>query len=165
MKSADVDRMVKDILDQNEQAILKAMVRTGARIERDFLLQAKIYLDAYYDEYAPRVYKKRTGNLKNNTLHRRRGNQQEGTVIEAGIYFSSDDMDKYPRHPKAKAWEANPFATLEDFVLDNAMQGYHGREGIYNGSRIDDEMDMYVQWYERNMLHKILQNNIDKLLK
>lgn len=162
MKS--VDNMVQSILNENHSAIQKAMVRTAGKIQRDFLAQAKIYLDNYYMEYSP-VYYDRIDNLKKYSVHRRNSNIQYGDVVEAGIYFSSDSMDAYPRHPNAKPWESRTFATLEDFVLDNAMQGYHGRKGLNDGTPIDEEMQRYVQWYGDTMLDKLINDNIARFLK
>lgn len=154
-----VDQMVNDIVEDSRKAVRKAMNETAKQIERDFLTQAKIYLDNYYMEYDPDWYK-RTDNLRENSLHPSR--RYRANVVEAGIEFSSVDMKPYSRHPNAKSWEPRTFATLEDYVLFNAMYGFHGNEDIHSGTKIDDEMAQYLQWYGDNMLDKILDKNMAK---
>ena len=158
-----VDDMVDNIIRDNYQAVRQGLYKTVLKIEQDFYNQGKIYLDNYYNEYSPDYYK-RTNNLRDNSL--RKYHKYTGfrlTSVETGISFSTEGMDIYKRSNGAKPWETSPFNTLEDYVLYNAMEGYHGREGLHDGTKIDTEMQRYTEWYD-GMVHNILRNNIAKFI-
>lgn len=156
-----INDMINNIIEDNYKAVRKGLNETVKQIERDFYTQGKIYLDNYYAEYSPKYYNPRTGNLRDHSLQKYKlyGRKK----VEVGIKFSTENMDTYKRSKNAKPWEPRTFATLEDYVLFNAMEGFHGREGIHDGTKINEEMKRYTEWYD-GMVDKMLHDNIAKFI-
>lgn len=156
-----INDIINNIIEDNYKAVRKGLNATVQQVERDFLTQGNIYLDNYYAEYDPEYYNPRTDNLRNNSLQTYRAYKNK--IVEVGIKFSAENMEAYPRSKK-HPWEPKTFATLEDYVLYNAMEGFHGWDGLHNGAKINEEMKRYTQWYSDTVVDGLLHNNIAKFI-
>ena len=156
--------IANDIVTNRREDMLKGMNIVANKIKQDFMMQAQIYLDAYYAEYPkpPRQYN-RTDNLRNNAVIPFRRNRKG--AIDVGVEFSPEKMSKYTDdEDKIKKRLSNSkFLTIEDLVIANAMQGIHGAPEVYQGTKIDEEMNMYVDWYCRAILDNYFVEVMSKI--
>jgi hypothetical protein len=159
-----MDSMIKAFANQvandGKTKLRSVMKQVAKRVEVDFLEQAQTCLDNYYKEYDPLVYN-RTENLRRNGFNpykRYRRNE-----IDIGVSFDPSSMDKYRENDTFSEYKAKPYITTrEQLVVENAMEGIHGRPSIYVGRSIDDTMQHFTSAYAHWFLDGYFKELISK---
>lgn len=159
-----MDSMIKAFANQvakdGKEKLRGVMKQVANRVEADFLEQAQTCLDNYYREYDPLQYD-RTENLRRNGFNpykRYRRNE-----IDIGVSFDPSRMNKYRSDDTFSEYKSKPYITTrEQLVVDNAMEGIHGRPSIYVGRSIDDTMQHFTSAYAHLFLDGYFQALISK---
>ena len=148
-----VKQIAKQATEDGRKTIRKAIRTIVTQVETDFMAQAMKCLDEYYDEYPmpPRQYQ-RTNNLYHNVARPYR--RYRPNEVDVGVRFSSDEMDEYKWTSK-NPFNSKYFNTLEDLVVSNALDGYHGE--AYIAPRTST-IDYKMQQFEREYGAKVLDN-------
>ena len=155
-----MDSMIKAFAEQvandGKARLRKVMREVAQRVEADFLEQAQNCLDNYYMEYDPVKYH-RTNNLRDNGFNpykRYRRNE-----IDVGVSFDASNMSQYRINDAFSEYKDKSYIkNREQLVVDNAMQGIHGRPSIYVGRSIDDTMMHFTSAYARFYLDGYFQS-------
>jgi hypothetical protein len=146
-----VDTIIKNFVDTEKErwrkAIRRSMRTVANKVKADFVAQAKICMDAYYQEYDPISYI-RTENLKDHAI-RPYERAREGE-LDVGVAFSSDFMNPYRVGPQNQldGYE------VADLVVNNFMEGIHGSPSVYIGRHVDETMQHFTTAYNTWALDK-----------
>ena len=140
------------------KAIRGVMRDVANKVETDFMAQAKECMDAYYKEYSHLVYE-RTENLRDNGYHPYR--RYRKNEIDVGVAFSADEMNPYPVDEDS---DLSGF-DIASIVVNNFMQGIHGRPSIAVGRYVDETMQHFTTAYKHWELDKYFENNFIKYMK
>ena len=157
-----VDAIIKEFVEgvktKGKKAIRGAMRDVANKVEADFMIQAKECMDAYYREYDPLVYD-RTYNLQNHGYHPYR--RYRKNEIDVGVAFSADEMNPYPVEDN-RGFSGYDIANI---VVNNFMQGIHGRPSVAIGRHVDETMRHFTTAYKHWELDKYFQDNFIKYMK
>ena len=149
--------LAKQATQDGYKTIRKVMRDLVPLIERDFMAQAMVCLDEYYNEYTmpPRKYQ-RTTNLYHNVAQKYK--IYRNGEINVGVRFSTDKMDTYKRTSE-QPFKSKYFNTLEELVVGSAMEGYHGYAYIAGETdTIDYKMKQFTTEYGVNVLDQYFRN-------
>jgi hypothetical protein len=141
-----------------KKAIRSAMRDVATKVEADFMAQAKECMDAYYREYDPLEYE-RTFNLQDNGYHPYR--RYRRNEIDVGVAFSADEMNPYSVEDNSGLSGYD----IANIVVNNFMQGIHGRPSIAVGRHVDETMSHFTTAYKHWELDKYFQNNFIQYMK
>ena len=139
------------------KAIRGAMREVVTKVEADVMTQAKKCMDAYYQEYTPLIYE-RTENLRDNGYHPYR--RYRKNEIDVGVAFSADEMNPYKVEDSSTL---NGF-DIANIVVNNFMQGIHGRPSIAVGRYVDETMQHFTTAYKHWELDKYFEGRFIKYM-
>lgn len=158
-----MNTIIKDFVNTEKKrwrrAIQKSMRTVGNKVKADFVAQARICMDNYYQEYDPISYI-RTDNLKDNAIYpyeRARAGE-----LDVGVAFSSDFMNPYRVGPNN---QLNGYE-VADLVVNNFMEGIHGSPSVHIGRRVDETMQHFTSAYNYWKLDKYFSDiNFERFMK
>lgn len=124
----------------------KAVKNAAKKVQEDIMKEAETYLQQYYSNYSPKIYK-RSYNLKNAIKpFFADGSSSSGISIEVGVEYDSGPLTGVYKsnswyHQSGGAWVSvgggvNSYGKLTyagqnngipegDWILDNFLKGYH----------------------------------------
>ena len=144
-----MDAIIKNFVNTEKErwqkAIRRSMRTVANKVKRDFVAQAHICMDMYYREYDPMKYN-RTFNLQDNAIYpyeRARKNE-----LDVGVAFSADFMNPYKVNKNSQLDGYD----VADIVVNNFMEGIHGKPSIYVGRNVNEEMHDFTTAYYTNKL-------------
>ena len=160
-----MDAMIKafasQVANDGKAKIRKAMRIVAGRAQADFIKQGQTCIDNYYSEYSPVVYH-RTGNLQNNVINpytRYRRNE-----IDIGVSFDANNMNGYKSNDTFEGYKEKSYIqNTAQLVVENAMEGIHGRPSVYVGANIDRTMMHFTSAYAHLFLDGYFQEVLSNL--
>jgi hypothetical protein len=158
-----VNTIIKNFVNVEQErwrkAIRRSMRTVANKVKADFVAQAKICMDNYYQEYDPISYR-RTENLKDNAIYPyERARKGE---LDVGVAFSSEFMNPYRVGPKS---ELDGYEVAE-LVVNNFMEGIHGNPSISVGRHVDETMRHFTTAYNTWALDRYFADiNFESLMK
>ena len=157
-----IKEFADSVKDDGRRAIRRVMRDVANKVERDFKAQGRACIDNYYEEYEPRIYE-RTFNLMNNVLQPYR--RYRKNEIDVGVSFEASEMNSYVdvmfngQKVKRKDYDGYHF---EDTVVQNFMEGIHGRPSVYVGAHVDETMQLFTNAYVNWELDKYFADRFEK---
>ena len=114
-----------EIIAEAKKQIKKDIKAIGKQAKKDFLVQSQLVAYLYYTRYTPRKYE-RTHNLLDNVVDDSMlFSSFGGDSVNAGISFNASGMSDYE--------DGSSYA--KHVVVDNFMEGIHGKKSIQQDSR------------------------------
>ena len=146
-----MDAIIKNFVNTEKarwQKAIRRLMRTVAnKVKQDFVGQAQACMDMYYREYIPSKYN-RTFNLQDNAIYpyeRARKNE-----LDVGVAFSATFMNPYKSAQNSELDGYN----IANIVVNNFMEGIHGKPSIYVGWNVEEEMHNFTMTYYAGKLDK-----------
>ena len=149
-----MDAIIKNFVniekERWQKAIRKSMRTVANKVKRDFVAQGHACMDAYYREYDPLQHGgyERTYNLQDNAVYpyeRARRNE-----LDVGVAFRATFMEPYPvgNNSELDGYD------VANIVVNNFMEGIHGKSSIYVGRNVEDDMHNFTVAYYTGKLDK-----------
>ena len=161
---------IDEVFNQIEKDFVKlskdAAREAANRAQKDIVRQADKFINEYYDEYTPKVYKKRQKALfKLMQDYYKEKEVKSGTVIEFGVEYNSEKIkgvhrsrsplhqygnEWIPRNSSAFKWDSGDNGIPEpEWITNKFLSGEHpsGFAGVDDGIKVGQSPDEKMQHF------------------
>lgn len=140
MAGQSIDATFAAILQDCQAIAVKAVKNAAKKVQDDIVKEAKTYLQHYYDNYTPKLYKRTYGLRRAITPYWADRTGKNGIAIEVGVQYKSSALTGIYRsnsrfHQSGDAWKVvtdHSHVTGDNgipepaWILDNFLSGQHG---------------------------------------
>ena len=180
MAATNIDKIFKQIEEDFVELSKEAARSAANKAQKDIRLKADKFIDEYYAEYTPKIYKRKYALYKLITKYYKERETTKGTKIEfgveyrpskiKGIHHSGSKLHKsgtkwISRHDSGFSWDSGDNGIPEpEWITERFLAGEHPWGDTFKSSDekmqefFDTELDNLVGGY----MHEALYSAVEK---
>lgn len=174
----NIEKVLNGILENYKAVALEAVKDAAHKGQEDIMKEAKNYLDEYYKNYRPKVYKRKYALKRAILPYWSDKSGSKGISISIGVQYNAGALKGAYKsnskfHQSGDVWKSVPWKVRNDpkmfssdfgvpdpnWILENYMQGIHPW-GQTDGQDTEEKMNKFFDEELPNRLEKYVQTAI-----